>query len=210
MSLGCESSETAIDEVAECEIGFTVEFDLLRLVHEPANSAGGDAGEKFARVVGFGASRDVGGFVLGLKTIGDNGRGVSDEKTCLPIGDVTVEGGESGKKLRGGTVSRKSTGFAPSGFGYPSSGRFGGDGGGEGVEAAERKVGPGGVEDVSGTGKSWVRGIARSLPCDKGRRCNRSGLGCAIVESPVTLAVDEIGSGSTVGKNWFVSTINTG
>lgn len=38
------------------------------------------------------ASRDCGGFELGFKMGGDRGNGVSDEKFCFPIGDVTVEG----------------------------------------------------------------------------------------------------------------------
>lgn len=100
-SFGCEGPGTDIDADAECEIGFTVDCDLLRLANESANSIEGAVGEKFARVVGFGASRDIGGFVLGLKIGGDNGRGVSEEKVCLPMGEATVEGGERGNELCG-------------------------------------------------------------------------------------------------------------
>jgi hypothetical protein len=83
----------------------------------PANSAGGAVGEKFARVVGFGASRDLGGFVLGFRIGGDSDSGVSNEKVCLPIGDVTVEGGDNGRECCGCTELRGLMGFDRSGFG---------------------------------------------------------------------------------------------
>lgn len=73
--------------------------DLLRPSNESANPAGAAPGEKFARVVGLGASRDIGGLELGFRIGGDNGNGVSDVKFCLLIGEVTVEGGEIGKVL---------------------------------------------------------------------------------------------------------------
>ena len=37
--------------------------------------------------------------MLGLRIGGESGKGVSEEKTCLPIGEVTVEGGESGREF---------------------------------------------------------------------------------------------------------------
>jgi hypothetical protein len=78
-----------------------VPSDLLRSANESVNSAGTAVGEKFARVVGLGASRDNGGLELGFRIGGDSGNGVSDVKFCLPIGEVTVEGGEIGKELWG-------------------------------------------------------------------------------------------------------------
>jgi hypothetical protein len=62
------------------------------------------------RVVGFGAFKESGGLVLGLSIGGESGRGVRDGKCCfagpevmymLPIGDVTVEGGDSGIVIGG-------------------------------------------------------------------------------------------------------------
>lgn len=85
-----------IDADAECETGFRVDCDVSRLRKVPANSTENAVGEKFARVVGLGASRDIGGFVLGFRIGGDSGKGVSDKKFCLPNGEVTVDGGESG------------------------------------------------------------------------------------------------------------------
>lgn len=75
--------------------------DMLCSANESANSAGAAVGEKFARVVGLGASRDNGGLVLGFRIGGENGSGVSDVKFCLPSGEVTVEGGEIGKEFCG-------------------------------------------------------------------------------------------------------------
>ena len=115
-SLGCEGPGTDIDSEAECEIGFMVVCEL-RLAKVPAKSAGGTVGEKLARVVGLGASRDMGGFVLGFSIGGERGSGVSDEKFCFPIGDVTVEGGDKGKDLCGYIVLRGLTGFDRNGFG---------------------------------------------------------------------------------------------
>lgn len=74
---------------------------LVRSANESANPSGATLGEKFARVVGLGASRDNGGLELGFRIGGDNGNGVRDVKFCLPIGEVTVDGGEIGKVLCG-------------------------------------------------------------------------------------------------------------
>lgn len=78
---------------AECDVNLSVDCILW------AKPAGATVGEKLARVVGFGASRDSGGFELGFKIGGDKGSGVRDAKFCFPIGDVTVEGGEMGKEF---------------------------------------------------------------------------------------------------------------
>lgn len=93
MSFGCDGPGRDVEADAECE---TV---LLRSANDWPKPTGALVGEKLARVVGFGASRDCGGFELGFKIGGDRGSGVSDEKLCFPIGDVTVEGGEIGKEL---------------------------------------------------------------------------------------------------------------
>lgn len=69
------------------------------------------------------------------------------------------------------------TGFDRSGFGYPSSRNFGGEGGGDGVEAVERKVGPGGAEKIGRTGDSPSLGIVKSSACDSGREGVRVGRG---------------------------------
>lgn len=63
----------------------------------------GVVGEKFVRVVGFGAFRDNGGLVLGFKVGGERGRGVKEGSGCLPlefglVAQVAVEGGESGRE----------------------------------------------------------------------------------------------------------------
>ena len=92
------------DTDCECECrGLKVEVDVdaLSLKKAEVKSLGGAAGEKFVRVVGFGALRDIGGFELGLSVTGESGSGVSDEKGCLPRGDVAVTGGERGIELGG-------------------------------------------------------------------------------------------------------------
>ena len=96
LSFGFEGPGIDTDADTECEIGFSVDCTSA---NELANSAEGAVGEKFARVVGFGASRDSGGFVLGFRIGGDKGSGVSDERFCLLMGDVTVDGGEIGKEF---------------------------------------------------------------------------------------------------------------
>jgi hypothetical protein len=62
-------------------------------------------GEKFVRVVGFGASSDSGGLVLGFSIGGESGSGVRCGRCCfggpdvtyiLPFGDIMVEGGDNG------------------------------------------------------------------------------------------------------------------
>ena len=74
---------------------------LLSSANESANPSGAALGEKFTRVVGLGASRDNGGLELGFRIGGDNGNGVRDVKFCLPMVEVTVDGGEIGKALCG-------------------------------------------------------------------------------------------------------------
>jgi hypothetical protein len=136
---------------------------VLSLKKAELKSGGGAAGEKFVRVVGFGALRDIGGFELGLSVMGESGRGVSEEKGCLPRGDVAVTGGERGIELGGYwlmgwllgyKVVRGLTGLERRGFGYLSSsalgGDFGGEGGGEGVDEGERNVWCGDELDVAG------------------------------------------------------------
>jgi hypothetical protein len=93
LSFGCDGPESDIETDAECETA------LLRSANDWPKPTGALVGEKLARVVGFGASRDCGGFELGLRMGGDRGNGVNDVKFCFPIGDVTVEGGEIGKEL---------------------------------------------------------------------------------------------------------------
>lgn len=117
LSVGFDGLEVDIDADAECEIGFTDDCDLLRSANDVANSAEGTVGEKFARVVGFGASRDMGGFVLGFRIGGDSGSGISDEKFGLLIGDVIVEGGEIGMDPCEWMALRGLMGFDRSGFG---------------------------------------------------------------------------------------------
>lgn len=99
MSLGCDVVVFDTDADAECEMFFSDDCSLLRSANALANVAGTTVGEKLARVVGFGASRESGGFELGFNIGGDKGNGVREEKVCFPIGDVTVEGGEIGKEF---------------------------------------------------------------------------------------------------------------
>jgi hypothetical protein len=108
-------------------------------------------GEKLERVVGFGALRDSGGFVLGLSIGGESGRGVRLGRYCfvgpdvtyiLPIGDVTVEGGDNGIVTGGYELFLGLTGFDRSGFGNTDLDIAFGDGGGEGVDVVDRNVGP--------------------------------------------------------------------
>lgn len=111
-------------------------------------------GEKLVRVVGFGAFKESGGLVLGFSTGGDNGRGVKLGNCCfprpeviyiLPIGDVIVDGGDSGIVTGGYELLRGLTGFDRSGLGKASLDIACGDDGGDGVDAVERNVGPGSV-----------------------------------------------------------------
>jgi hypothetical protein len=46
------------------------------MVYADGKSCDANVGEKLVRVVGFGASRDSGGFVLGLSIGGESGSGV--------------------------------------------------------------------------------------------------------------------------------------
>jgi hypothetical protein len=119
-------------------------------------SCTGDVGEKLVRVVGFGAFRDRGGFVLGFNIGGDSGSGIKLGKDCflspevtyilLPIGHVAVFGGESGIAIGGYVLVRGLTGFDRRGLGNVGRDMAGGDGGGEGVDVVERKVGPGSAD----------------------------------------------------------------
>lgn len=68
-------------------------------------------------------------------------------------------------------------GFDRSGFGYPSSGSFGGEAGGDGVEAVERKVGPGGAEKMGNTGDAPSLGSLISSAGGSGREGERVGQG---------------------------------
>lgn len=61
------------------------------------------------------------------------------------------------------------TGLDRSGLGYPSPGICGGEGGGDGVEAVERKVGPGVAEKKGRAGGLLGLGTARSPACDNDR-----------------------------------------
>ena len=103
-------------------------------------------GEKLSCVVGFGALRESGGWLLGFRIGGERGRGVSVRSECLLRGDMIVGGGESGHVLFRGVI-----GCERSGFGRANSNIVVGDnddGGGDGVEATDRKVGPGSRERV--------------------------------------------------------------
>jgi hypothetical protein len=99
------------------------------------------------RVVGFGAFRDNGGLVLGFRVGGERGRGVNEGSGCLPVecgllAHVAVEGGESGRDESGTLVLlRVLIGLERSGLGNATRDILGGDGGGEGVDVVERKVG---------------------------------------------------------------------
>ena len=90
-----------------------------------------DVGEKLVRVVGFGALSDSGGFVLGLSTGGDSGRGVRLGKCCFPvpeliyisaIGVATPEHGPSGAVSGWYELVRELMGFERSGLGRGNCG----------------------------------------------------------------------------------------
>jgi hypothetical protein len=109
----------------------------------------GVVGEKFRRVVGLGGFSDNGGLVLGFNVGGDSTRGVSEGRACLPLDDallahipLAVHGGERGNDDTGKSVlSRGLTGLDRSGLGNANLDIVGGDGGGDGVDVVERKVG---------------------------------------------------------------------
>ena len=125
--------------------------------------------------------------MLGLRVSGDKGRGVKDGKPCLPCGDirlsygdVTVDGGESGIEDVGVYVLVYGlTGLDRSGFGNGIFINVCGEGGGDGVDVVERKVGPG---PCSAGDSSWScgYGLVRSIGCDIGRKDARIGCGDAI------------------------------
>jgi hypothetical protein len=106
-------------------------------------------GEKFLRVVGFGGFRDSGGFVLGFSVGGDSGRGVNEGRACFPLDDallahipLAVHGGERGNDDSGKKVlSWGLMGLDRSGLGNADLDIVVGDGGGDGVDVVERKVG---------------------------------------------------------------------
>jgi hypothetical protein len=139
---------------AECDASRSSVFLRGCVYPEIGKSAGkscGDVGEKLIRVVGFGALRDSGGFLLGLSIGGDNANGVKLENGCLagpevmyvlPNGDVTVDGGERGIATEGHKLICGLTGFDRRGFGNAGRDIIRGDAGGDGVDAVERKVGP--------------------------------------------------------------------
>jgi hypothetical protein len=139
---------------AECDASRSIVFLRGCVYPEIGKSAGkscGDVGEKFVRVVGFGALSDRGGFLLGLSIGGDNGNGVKLENGCLagpdvmyvlPVGDVTVDGGERGIAADGHKLICGLTGFDRRGFGNVGRDIVRGEVGGDGVDAGERKVGP--------------------------------------------------------------------
>lgn len=136
---------------AECEMPWLTDKEVLWRYPAIGKSAGksccGVVGEKFVRVVGFGAFRDIGGLVLGFSVGGERGRGVSEGSGCLPLdcgllAQVAVDGGESGKE-ESGTLAllRVLIGLERSGLGNAALDMCGGDGGGEGVDVVERNVG---------------------------------------------------------------------
>lgn len=65
---------------AECDTCRLLSADRICWYPEMGYPAGksyaGEVGEKLVRVVGFGAFKDVGGFVLGLSMGGESGRSV--------------------------------------------------------------------------------------------------------------------------------------
>jgi hypothetical protein len=87
--------------------------------------------------------------VLGFSVGGESGRGVNEGRACLPLDDallahvpLAVHGGERGNDDSGRTVlSRGLIGFDRSGLGNADLDIVGGDGGGDGVDVVERKVG---------------------------------------------------------------------
>jgi hypothetical protein len=130
-------------------------------------------GEKLVRVVGFGALSESGGFVFGLNIGGDKGSGVRLGRWGFPgpavkyilfIGDVTVEGGESGIVTGGYELFRGLTGFERSGLGKGNRDMTCGDDGGDGVDVVERNVGPG-SEETGNASWSCRKGIAFSTAC---------------------------------------------
>jgi hypothetical protein len=121
------------------------------MVYATGKSCDGNVGEKLVRVVGFGAFKDSGGFVLGLSIGGESGRGVRLERYCfagpdvmyrLPIGNVAVVGGDNGIAIGGYELFRGLTGFDRSGFGNDDLDMAFGDGGGEGVDVVDKNVAP--------------------------------------------------------------------
>lgn len=98
------------------------------------------------------------------------------------------------------------TGFDRRGFGKPSSGSFGGEDGGDGVEAVERKVGPGCAEKTGKTGDSPSLESLKSSTCEIGRDGVRIGWGCAITKPPLPSVVAAwVGCGSSVAANCAIS-----
>lgn len=163
------------------------------------------------RVVGFGGSRESGGFVLGLSVGGDKGKGVNVEKPCLlcgeirlPYGEVTVDGGEIGIEVVVGYVLvRGLTGLDRNGFGNAGLNIIVGEAGGDGVDVVERKVGPG-PSSTGEVGYSSEYGAALPIGCDTGR--DRALLGCGDAiggEFPVTRAGDGSFCVDEVGKNCY-------
>lgn len=99
------------------------------------------------RVVGFGWLNDIGGLLLGFNIGGDSGKGVNEGRCCLPFKEpllfqVAVVGGESGMDEPGMLPSpSEPIGLDLSGLGNADLEIVGGDGGGDGVDVVERKVG---------------------------------------------------------------------
>jgi hypothetical protein len=148
-----------IDADAPCDTSLLVVEDEAWLYpdmgYDDGKSCAGKVGEKLLRVVGFGAFRESGGLVLGLSIGGESGRGMRfgrccfvgpDETYMFPIGDVTVDGGESGIVIGGYELFRGLTGLDRSGLGRAGLDIASGVGGGDGVDDVDKNVGPWSVE----------------------------------------------------------------
>jgi hypothetical protein len=144
-----------IDADAPCDTSRLVAGDGAWLYppmgYDDGNSCAEVVGEKLLRVVGFGAFRDSGGLVLGLSIGGESGRGVRYGRCCLtapdetymfPIGDVTVDGGESGMVMGGYELFLGLTGLDRSGLGRAYLDISSGVRGGDGVDDVDKNVGP--------------------------------------------------------------------
>jgi hypothetical protein len=85
--------------------------------------------------------------LLGFNIGGDRGKGVKEGRCCLPFDEellfhVAVDGGESGMEEPGiGLLFSDLIGLDLSGLGNADLEMVGGEGGGDGVDVVDRKVG---------------------------------------------------------------------
>jgi hypothetical protein len=85
--------------------------------------------------------------LLGFNIGGDRGKGVNEGRCCLPFDEellfhVAVDGGESGMEEPGiGLLFSDLIGLDLSGLGNADLEMLGGEGGGDGVDVVDKKVG---------------------------------------------------------------------